>query len=205
MYYFEEDYKIMDYYIYSLINGLAGKFGALDKIMVFIAQDFPYLFAIALLLLWFKKDTTEKVMTNRKVAIVAMMTMLIALGINHLIAFVYFRPRPYTLHAAHLLVKRSVDPSFPSDHATFSFALALTILAVNKYFGRVMIVMALLLSFARVFVGVHYPFDVVGGAIIAYATYKVIQRFPKYFDYITTFMLTIWDMVVFKIQDLREK
>ena len=205
MYYFEEDYKIMDYTIYSLINGLAGKFGALDKIMVFIAQDFPYLFAIALLLLWFKKDTKEKVMANRKVAIVAMMTMLIALGINHLIAFVYFRPRPYTLHAAHLLVSPSIDPSFPSDHATFSLALALPILVVNKYFGRVMIGMSLLLCFARVYVGLHYPLDIVGGAIIAYATYKTIQKFPKYFEYITNFVLKIWDTIIFKIEDLRKK
>jgi len=203
MYYFEEDYKIMDYSIYSLINGLAGRIVLLDKIMVFIAQDFQYLFAITLLLLWFKKDTKEKVEANRKVAILAMMTMLIAVAINHIIGFVYFRPRPYTLHAAHLLVRPSVDPSFPSDHATFAFALALPILVVNKYFGRIMIVMSLLLCFSRVYVGIHYPLDVVGGAIIAYAAYKAIHKFPKYFDYITDFVLKIWEMIVFRIEGLK--
>ncbi|HEY8890387.1 MAG TPA: undecaprenyl-diphosphatase [Clostridium sp.] len=189
----------MDYTIYSLINGLAGRVVVLDKTMVFIAQNFQYLFAIILLLLWFKKDTKEKVTANRKAAILAMLAMLIALGINHIIAFVYFRPRPYTLHVAHLLVSPSVDPSFPSDHATFSFALALPILVVNKYFGRIMIGMSLLLCFARVYVGLHYPLDVVGGAIVAYATYKAIQKFPKYFDYITNFVLKIWEMIVFRI------
>lgn len=195
----------MDYTIYSLINGMAGKVALLDKTMVFIAQNFQYLFVIALLLLWFKKDTKEKVAANRKVAIIAMMTMLIAVGINLIIAHVYFRPRPYTLHAAHLLVRPSVDPSFPSDHATFAFALALPILVVNKYFGRVMIVMALLLSFSRVFVGIHYPLDVVGGALIAYATYKIIFKFPKYFDYIAIFLLSIWEKIVFRIDGLLGK
>ena len=195
----------MDYTMYSLINGLAGRFLALDKVMVFITQNFQYLFAIALLLIWFKKDTKEKVTANRKVAILAMMTMLIALGINQIIGLVYFRPRPYTLHAAHLLVKASVDPSFPSDHATFAFALALPILVVNKYFGRVMIAMALLLSFSRVFVGIHYPMDVVGGAIISYVTYKAIQKFPKYFDYIVNSMLKIYDMIVFRIGNLNRR
>lgn len=195
----------MDYTIYSLINGLAGKFAALDKTMVFIAQNFQYLFAITLLLLWFKKDTKEKVAANRKAAIFALMTMLIAVGINHVIGFVYFRPRPYTLHTAHLLVNPSVDPSFPSDHATFAFALALPILVVNKYFGRVMIVMSLLLIFSRVYVGIHYPLDVVGGAIIAYVTYKAIHKFPKFFDYIANFVLKIWEMIVFRIENLKGK
>lgn len=195
----------MDYTIYSLINGLAGKFVSLDKTMVFIAQNFQYLFAITLLLLWFKKDTKEKVVANRKAAIFAMMTMLIALGINQIIGFVYFRPRPYTLHTAILLVKPSVDPSFPSDHATFAFALALPILVRNKYFGRVMIVMSLLLSFSRVYVGTHYPLDVVGGEIIAYATYKVIHKYPKYFDYILGFVWKMWDMIVYRIEDLKVK
>lgn len=195
----------MDYTLYSLINGLAGKFVALDKTMVFIAQNFQYLFVIALLVLWFKKDTKEKVMANRKAAILGVITMLIALGINHIIGFIYFRPRPYTLHAAHLLVNPSIDPSFPSDHATFSLALALPILVVNKYLGRVMIGMSLLLCFARVYVGLHYPLDIVGGAIIAYATYKIIQKFPRYFDYIANFALKIWDMIIFKIEDLKRK
>ncbi|MBU3101962.1 phosphatase PAP2 family protein, partial [Clostridium sp. DSM 17811] len=64
---------------------------------------------------------------------------------------------------------------------------------------------SLLLCFARVYVGLHYPLDIVGGAIIAYATYKTIQKFPGYFDYITNFALKIWDMIVFKIEDLRKK
>ena len=195
----------MDYTLYSLINGLAGRFIALDKTMVFIAQNFQYLIVIALLLLWFRKDTKEKVIANRKAAIIAVITMLIALVINHIIGFIYFRPRPYTLHVAHLLVNPSIDPSFPSDHATFSLALALPILVVNKYFGRFMIGMSLLLCFARVYVGLHYPLDIVGGAIIAYVTYKTIQRLPRYFDYITNFALKIWDMIVFKIEDLIKK
>lgn len=195
----------MDYTIYSIINGLAGKFAALDKTMILIAQSFQYLFMITLLLLWFMKDTKEKIAANRKAVIFAVMTMLIAVGINHIIGFLYFRPRPYTLHTAHLLVNPSVDPSFPSDHATFAFALALPILVANKYFGRVMIVMSILLIFSRVYVGIHYPLDVVGGAIIAYVTYKTIQKFPRLFDYIANFVLKIWEMIVFRIENFKRR
>lgn len=132
----------MDYTLFRIINGLADKFFILDKLMVFIAQYFQYFFAVALMALWFKKDTKEKVLANRKAAIFAMIVMLIAIGINHIIGSIYFGPRPYTMHPAHLLINRSVDPSFPSDHATFAFALAFSVLAVNKGFGRVLIVMA---------------------------------------------------------------
>ena len=47
--------------------------------------------------------------------------------------------------------------------------------------------------------------DIVGGAIIAYITYKAILKFPKYFDYIACFVLKIWDMIVFRIERLKRK
>jgi membrane-associated phospholipid phosphatase len=65
--------------------------------------------------------------------------------------------------------------------------------------------MALRLRFVRVYVGVHYHLDVVDGAIIAYTTYKAIHKFPKYFNDIANFVLKIWDMIVYRIEDLKVK
>jgi hypothetical protein len=55
------------------------------------------------------------------------------------------------------------------------------------------------------FIFSDYTLDVVSGAIIAYTTYKAIYKFPKYFNYIANFMLKIWDMIVYRIEDLEVK
>jgi hypothetical protein len=55
------------------------------------------------------------------------------------------------------------------------------------------------------FIFSDYTLDVVSGAIIAYTTYKAIYKSPKYFNYIANFMLKIWDMIVYRIEDLEVK
>jgi undecaprenyl-diphosphatase len=92
----------------------------------------------------------------------------LALGIAHVISSLWDRPRPYVAHAtvSHLFVTASGDPSFPSDHATAAFAIAVSILLRSRRIGLLALAMAVVLAVARVAVGVHYPSDVVGGALI---------------------------------------
>jgi len=68
--------------------------------------------------------------------------------------------------ASHLLIDRSTDPSFPSDHATFAFAIAVAVWKYDRKLGAVFGALAILLSAARVYVGTHYPSDVLGGAVL---------------------------------------
>jgi undecaprenyl-diphosphatase len=108
------------------------------------------------------------------------------LGIEHLV----FEPRPFVTHAVHLLIAHPADDSFPSDHAAVSFAVAamllftLPSLFTSAWKQRVVlwqqqgwrhlllplvlmglaVLVACSISIARVFVGVHYPGDILGGA-----------------------------------------
>jgi undecaprenyl-diphosphatase len=68
-----------------------------------------------------------------------------------------------------LLISQSHDPSFPSDHATGAFALAFGIWLYDRTIGGILLVLAAIVAFARVYVGTHYPGDVVAGALIAVA------------------------------------
>jgi undecaprenyl-diphosphatase len=99
---------------------------------------------------------------------------LIAQPIAHAIE----RLRPYAAHPghAHLLISRSPDPSFPSDHATGAFALALGIWLYDRTLGAILLMLAAVLAFARVYVGTHYPGDVIAGAVIGIAVALALHR-----------------------------
>lgn len=89
---------------------------------------------------------------------------LVALGIAQVIGALVDRPRPYaTLAKVHVLIDRTTDVSFPSDHATTVGAVAIGLWFVDRRFGVIAGIGALLMAFARVYVGVHYPLDVVAG------------------------------------------
>jgi undecaprenyl-diphosphatase len=92
----------------------------------------------------------------------------LALGIAQIANHLWARPRPYVAHPGdvHLFIPASVDTSFPSDHATAAFAIAMAIFLRSRRAGWLALAMAALVSLSRVAVGTHYPSDVLAGAAI---------------------------------------
>ncbi len=89
---------------------------------------------------------------------------LIALGVNQPIAHAVDRARPYATHpSVHVLISKGTDPSFMSDHSLIAGAVAAGLCFVSRRLGIIAIVAALVMAFARVYVGAHYPGDVLAG------------------------------------------
>jgi len=158
-----------DYLLFTTINGLAGRSAVVDALMVGSAKYLPLIFALALIALWLTWKPR-----NQRGAFLAGGSALIALGIGQLIGYAFPRPRPYVAHSVNLLITRSADTSFPSDHATLGFAVAVMVWQYNRRVGAWLLILAFILAFSRVFVGAHYPGDVVGGAILGSVTSVVI-------------------------------
>jgi membrane-associated phospholipid phosphatase len=91
---------------------------------------------------------------------------VVALALNQPLAHAVAEKRPYDAHpSALVLVARAHDYSFPSDHATIAGAIIVGLLVYGNRWGFLALVTGLFLAFARVYVGAHYPGDVVAGLI----------------------------------------
>lgn len=189
----------LDYEIFSKINGLAGRFSYLDPAMALVARWGAVVYAIALLSVWFKKAVPGQTIKNRKGVLKVILSAGIALGINQIIGLLYFRPRPFAGHNVTLLLGRSPDPSFPSDHATGATAVTASIFVQNKAWGTILTVLSLVLFVARVYCGVHYPLDITGGIFTGLVgSYAADKLWPRV-DGPAGKLIGIWDNLINKL------
>ncbi|MGW6061950.1 phosphatase PAP2 family protein [Streptomyces sp. NPDC055189] len=151
------------------INGLAEDSPDwLAKSMAFVGE-YGLLLALVLLVLWCwwgqrKRATLDDAASSVAAVVWAPLAAAIAVLVNVPIRGFVERRRPFKDHdGLELLVHGKTDFSFVSDHATLAMALGVGLFVANRKFGLVGIALALLEGFCRVFMGVHYPTDVVGG------------------------------------------
>lgn len=111
----------------------------------------------------------------------AALATLISLALNQPLGHLFHEARPYATHPQMLrLADVTTDFSFPSDHAVMAGAVAARLLMVNRRLGVLASILAALLAFARVYIGAHYPWDVVAGlalgAIVAVGGWWALHR-----------------------------
>ena len=100
-------------------------------------------------------------------AIAAGIAVPLAVGLNQPLVAAFGSPRPYTAHPELLiLAHRSNDPSFPSDHAVLAGATAIGVWFVSRRLAAIAAVAALLMAASRVYIGAHYPGDVLAGLLL---------------------------------------
>src|SRR5258706_3801528 len=164
----------MDAFIFQQINGLAGQNPLLDNFMILCARYLPIVFALFLAGLWLSHAARQQ-----RGAFLAGVSALFALGVAQIINAIFLRARPYTVYPTNLLVDRTSDPSFPSDHATLAFAIAAFVWQFNRKVATILLGLALLQGFARVYVGAHYPGDVVGGGVLGIIVSLIVDNLAK--------------------------
>jgi undecaprenyl-diphosphatase len=169
----------MDYQLFHLLNQLAGRFDGADDIFERVASTGPLILVALLAGMWFWPGPRPARADRQWACIAAAISAALALGLNQIIIRLWARPRPFDSHHVVLLLKPSHDPSFPSDHATFAFAVAVSILLVSRRIGIWALAIAIVLAVSRVYVGEHYFGDVAAGAAIGSAmAYAVNQARP---------------------------
>ncbi|GAA3049784.1 phosphatase PAP2 family protein [Streptomyces glomeratus] len=150
------------------INGLAKDAPHwFDRVMEFVGE-YGLLLAMVLLVLWCWWNVRRRGGADAASSVAALVWAPLAAGLAVLVnvpirGFVE-RPRPFVDHQGlEVLVTGKTGYSFVSDHATLTMAAAVALFVANRKFGLIGLGLALLEGFCRVYMGVHYPTDVVGG------------------------------------------
>ncbi|SHJ94321.1 undecaprenyl-diphosphatase [Desulforamulus aeronauticus] len=173
----------MNYQLFKAINDLAGEYPILDGFMVFVSQKSIFFYALILILMWFRNER------YMRIVIYAAITGCLGLFINFVITQIYFEPRPFVAHSVHLLIKHAADASFPSNHTTGAFALALGVFIRQHKIGSRLLFVAILTGISRIFVGHHYPFDVLGSVIVAGLASLLVYKASPLLEPIISFII----------------
>lgn len=150
------------------INGLAKDAPHwFDRVVSFVGE-YGLLLAMVLLVVWcwwsVRRRGDEDAASSVAALVWAPVAAALAVLVNVPIRGFVERPRPFRTHdGLDVLVSGKTDFSFVSDHATITMAMAVGVFVAHRKFGLVGIGLALLEGFCRVYMGVHYPTDVVGG------------------------------------------
>lgn len=153
----------VNYALFRDIHSLAGN-SAVDAVMRFCAQDLLFVLGAAMALLCVRAVTRRAYLRVAAVGVALAAAFLLGLAA----AAAHPEPRPFQTHPVHVLVAHAGGKSFPSDHSTAAFAVAFaTVAFLSRRWGMVLIAGAILVGFARVYAGIHYPGDVVASAVVA--------------------------------------
>ena len=166
----------MNIQVFRAINNLGTDYSFLNPFFIFIAEYTLALLIFAMLFYWF-----TRVKTNRLMVIAALLSVALAEIIGKSISMLHFNYQPFVvLSDVNQLIEKEVGNSFPSDHTIIFFAVCFTLFFFKSRFKYFWVGLALLVGLSRMWVGVHYPADVLTGAFVAvgsaYICYKLIPK-----------------------------
>src|SRR3989344_3006945 len=156
---------------FQYINNVAGKWAWLDWIGWFFADPLGWGLVAILLVLFFWK---RHIISRRGIVISIVSAIVARFGFVTLIRLWYHSPRPFEVIKVRQLIPED-GWSFPSGHASFYFALAMGVYMYNKKLGWIFFIAAAIMGVARVFAGVHWPADILGGVGVGMLTAVLVD------------------------------
>lgn len=168
----------MNYWLFSLINDMANQSIVLDALMIVISKVVPYIYIFILAGLYMQGFRTRNFKLRGESFATGVLFLICLLG-SFILGSMFYENRPFVDHSVVLIVNHAADASFPSDHAVGTMALACGILYYRWNLGTWMVYGSILVGISRVFVGNHYPGDILGAFILVWiltALYNKLLR-----------------------------
>lgn len=174
--------------LFSWINASPEASNTSIHFAIFIANDLLY--CMILLFAWFwlrgNYDTKKQILK-------AFIFTSIAILISQCISHVYYHPRPFVMEVGRTLIYHAPNGSFPSDHMLIFSSIAFSYLfSAQRKLGISLLVMAWLVAWSRVYLGVHFPLDMLGAFLLAFAlNFFGLKLWNLYKDTIMQWALTL--------------
>ena len=171
--------------VFRAINDLGKQYSFLNPAMVFLAEYMVYILGLIIIAYWFTRS--EK---NRMMVIQAMAAFVIAEVVGKIAGKFHSNYQPFAvLSDVNKLVDHAVDNSFPSDHTILFFSICFSFWLVCKKTGWLWFILACCVAISRIWVGVHYPFDVAMGALIGCVSALVSYWFVSKLSFIKQLLI----------------
>ncbi|WP_374528459.1 phosphatase PAP2 family protein [Acinetobacter sp.] len=151
--------------LFSLINASPDANNSTIHFAIFIANDLLYCMIAVFAWFWLRGNYEIK-----KQILKAFIFTSIALLISQCISHIFYHPRPFVMEIGRTLIEHAPNGSFPSDHMLIFSSIAFSyFFSTQRKLGILMLMMAWLVAWSRIYVGVHFPLDMLGAFMIACA------------------------------------
>ena len=159
-------FDALNHSLFSLINAAPGLSGWQLHSALFAAEWLIMVVPLGLVLMW-----TNGAPGQRDAAVRALLAAAIALTMSKIIGLLWFYPRPFVVGIGQTFLEHAPDSSFPSDHGTSMFSVAIALMLCQlreaRRFGAALLALSVAVAWSRVFLGVHWPLDMVCALVVS--------------------------------------
>lgn len=156
----------LNYTLFYWINATPDSPRWLIALAVFVAKDLINIVPLLAAGLWLWGPRNQ-VTAQRHLVIKVALAIIASLTLSWILGHTFPHDRPFVNHVGYNFLPHSADDSFPSDHGTVMFTFAVAFLAWHRFWsGAVLMVIGLAIAWSRVFLGVHWPMDMLGGLLV---------------------------------------
>ncbi|WP_045522615.1 undecaprenyl-diphosphatase [Neobacillus niacini] len=158
--------------LFRFINDLGKEYTSFNLVVVVIAEYMVIFLALAVLTFWFTRKHKNRIMV-----ICGLITFAVAEIIGKVAGKIHSNHQPFAeLSNVNKLIEKAIDNSFPSDHTILFFSFCVTFWLFRGGRGFTWVLLAFLVGISRIWVGVHYPADILVGAMISIVSAFVVFR-----------------------------
>ena len=152
---------------------------AVVLLAVAFAQGAVFLVPVLLAALWLWGGRA-----SRGGLLLTCLGVALALGVSLAVGLLWYHPRPFAVPIGHDLLAHVADSSFPSDHLTLLLAVGIGLLAWTdeRWAGFLVLLVAVPVAWARIYLGVHFPADMLGAVPVAAAGILIALPFRPWVE-----------------------